>query len=538
MAEASATAEGDLGRSPIAHLLVYALDRRLTGALFLTTPDGAKHVVRLARGIPVKVRPGDAYALLGGMLVEAGAIDQATLDAALATAGLLGDVLLLAGRIERDTLEQIAEQQFIRRMVRLFELPKETTYAYFDGHEELSDWGGDPACVDALALIWAGLRMHGERSAMMETTLALLGDKPMRLHAAATLSRCGLDEAEAKLAELLASRPVTLAELDALGAAPPEMVRRFAYAALITRQIDLGAGALPLGASEPARSNATPSVAQASAAVARMQLKSTVHRVGAAAPDAPGDGERGTTVASRTSSRKAREGSAKADCAPDSSVTSSGPRSVEPPSSRPEETPATARSSVSSDPSPPASPLVEAARELGIVAVPADASPTGTLRSETPKDTRAAAPPSPPAPDPFADKSVAELLAAARERLSARDAKGAVDACEAARKAAPDDADVIALTAWARFQANPASAKALTVELDDVLVAHEGHVTARYYRAMLRKRISDQAGCVRDLEKVLELAPSHADAARELAVLAPKPVEKGRPSLFGRLFKR
>src|SRR6185436_7589488 len=96
MEEASATAEGELGRQPLAHLLVYALDHRLTGALFLTTADSTEHVVRLSRGVPVKVRPGDRFALLGEMLVEAGAIDQKTLDGALATPGLLGDVLLLA----------------------------------------------------------------------------------------------------------------------------------------------------------------------------------------------------------------------------------------------------------------------------------------------------------------------------------------------------------------------------------------------------------------------------------------------------------
>src|ERR1700722_8021923 len=95
MAEASATAEGELARTPLAHLFVYALDRRLTGAMFLAPPGGAEHVVRFARGVPVKVRPGDRHALLGQLLVEAGAIDEKTLEAALATQGLLGDVLLL-----------------------------------------------------------------------------------------------------------------------------------------------------------------------------------------------------------------------------------------------------------------------------------------------------------------------------------------------------------------------------------------------------------------------------------------------------------
>ena len=91
--DTSASAEGELGRTPLAHQLVYAMDHRLSGrVLFLTPPDGPTHVVRLVRGAPVKVRPGDRHALLGEMLVEAGAIDQATLDGALATKGLLGDV--------------------------------------------------------------------------------------------------------------------------------------------------------------------------------------------------------------------------------------------------------------------------------------------------------------------------------------------------------------------------------------------------------------------------------------------------------------
>src|ERR1700742_2003114 len=101
MGVASATAEGELARTPLAHLLVYALDRRLTGAMFLSSPTGVEHVVRFSRGVPIKVRPGDRHALLGQMLVDAGAIDEKTLEAALATQGLLGDVLLLAGRVER-----------------------------------------------------------------------------------------------------------------------------------------------------------------------------------------------------------------------------------------------------------------------------------------------------------------------------------------------------------------------------------------------------------------------------------------------------
>src|SRR5262245_58554163 len=128
--EVPATAEGDLGRTPLAHLLVYALDRRLTGQLSLSIAreDGSAltHVIDLRAGAPVHVRSSDNYARLGELLVEAGAIPQETLDEALALEGLLGDVLLVAGRIDRATLDRVVEEQFVRRVVRLFASPPET----------------------------------------------------------------------------------------------------------------------------------------------------------------------------------------------------------------------------------------------------------------------------------------------------------------------------------------------------------------------------------------------------------------------------
>jgi hypothetical protein len=536
MAEASATAEGDLGRTPLAHLLVYALDRRLTGALFLTQADGVEHVVRLARGAPVKARPGDRYALLGQMLVEAGAIDEATLNAALETKGLLGDMLLLAGRIERDVLEKIAEEQFVRRMVRLFELPPDTKYRYFDGHDELRDYGGDPANVDPIALIWSGLRANAERSALMDATLALLGEKAMRLHPAATVSRFGFTGPEADLHEFLALEPVTLDELVGLELAPLDLTRRFAYALLITRQLEMGAGTTPLGAVDSGRSAATAPAAP-QAALARMALRSTVHRVGAAAPDLPGDGERGpgpSAAVTRAAARRAREQAAKAEAAPATEA---------PPTERSSTLPAAPPSTTPAPPTAPSVPETKAdaapAPDSGVVLSPAaiaaiEASPASTtLRSE----------PEPPAkepepPDPFAGKTAVELLTLARERLAERDAKAAVAACEAARKHAPEDCDVIALGAWARFQAGSADVKALTIELDELLAAQQKHVPARYYRAMLRKRLSDQAGCVRDLRQVLELDPGHADATRELAALDTKQGGDEPKSFMNRLFKR
>jgi hypothetical protein len=113
-----------------------------------------------------------------------------------------------------------------------------------------------------------------------------------------------------------------------------------------------------------------------------------------------------------------------------------------------------------------------------------------------------------------------------------------VEACDAGRREVADDPDLVALGAWARAQLGGADLKALTVDLDEVLGAHAEHVEARYYRGMLRKRLGDQAGSVRDLRQVVEIAPGHEGACRELSAIDEKPPQKLRPSLFGKLFKR
>jgi hypothetical protein len=710
MDEASATAEGELARTPLAHLLVYALDRRLTGALFLAPPSREEHVIRLCRGVPTKVRPGDGFSPLGEMLVEAGAIDLKTMEAALATKGLLGDVLLLAGRVERDLLEKVAEEQFRRRMVRLFALPPETTYRYYDGHQALAEYGGDPAGVDPLALLWAGIRVHGDVSVMMDTTLARLGEAPLRLSPAATVARFGLDAEEAKLCEALAARTVTLAELCAVSF--PGLARRFVYALVITRQIDIGMGLSPLDAdlvapsSSPDAPGGSPAEvrraagaspvpprapvdarAAAGAAVGRMTLRSTVHRMGAAAPDAPGAGERGSpVVVSRRP--KDRSGSpdeppssrpealppvepvpesgvvavpskpvahaepmehsviafiaARRESSPDVQQVEAGeedlaavlsaldedlalaplslldpgdggqeqeqgdtaggaappvdavavaeaprpsaaaPAEVEsaesepsappavdeplapPPAAAQPEAPPVAGEQPEAPPAageqpeappaageqpevPPAAgeqsevpPVVAEQREAAPVAAdPIAGQPAVAVEEDPAEKANAPGREAVVGSDAFAAFSPSEIFWLARECLAERDLEGALEACEAGTRAVPGDPDLTALGVWARAQLGGADIKALTVLLDDVLLEHEDHVEARFYRGMLRKRLGDEAGSLHDLHQVLERSPEHEGASVALAAGEQRQKRKSeRPSLFGKLFKR
>jgi hypothetical protein len=282
--------EGELSSTPFAHILVYAFDRRLAGTLYLEEPSGTPHVVSFARGAPVKVRAGDGYARLGELLIQAGAITEKALAGALSMPALLGDALVVGGFVDRDTLEETAETQFRMRMVRLFGLAAETRYRYVDRVDELAEWGGAPAAVDPLEVLWAGLREHAAASAALESTLKRLGASPLRLHASAAVERFAFAPAELEVAISMRERARSIGELGDLGIVSPETVRRMVYALAITRHIDIGGGAAPAGVGADAEAPES-STRSGNHAVGRMRLRSIPHRDGAAAPDVPGPGE-------------------------------------------------------------------------------------------------------------------------------------------------------------------------------------------------------------------------------------------------------
>jgi hypothetical protein len=309
---------GELRTTPFAHILVYALDRRLTGALFLDDPSGARHVVRFVEGTPVKVRPGDGYARLGALLMEAGLITEEALAAALLKDGLLGAALVKSRHADHATVESVVIEQFFMRVVHLFELPGETRYTYVDGDPELAFYGGEPSWADPLALLWAGLREHGHLSSMMDRMIHRMGDAPIRLHPASNLERFDFTAGELAAISRIQEQPRPLAELTAMRVAPADTLRRMIYALIITRHLDFGQGAVPVGfvgspgAPPPPVEEAPPplstraalasvppapmcepdaSLPTPSKPLGRLLLRTLAVPIGAAAPDIPGDGE-------------------------------------------------------------------------------------------------------------------------------------------------------------------------------------------------------------------------------------------------------
>src|SRR5262245_47140422 len=131
------SAQGSLQQTPLLHLLVYALDRRLNGTLVLEDPTRRKHAILFADGVPTKARPAEAVRRLGEILTELGACEEpailAALEQAKAERRLLGQVLLEQGAVDEARLASALAEQVCRSVVSLAALPPETAFGYYEG---------------------------------------------------------------------------------------------------------------------------------------------------------------------------------------------------------------------------------------------------------------------------------------------------------------------------------------------------------------------------------------------------------------------
>jgi hypothetical protein len=537
MGSSAQTAEGDLKRTPFAHLMVYAIDRKLTGSLFLDEPNGQTNLVQFDRGAPVKVRPGDGYARLGDMLVQADALARSDLARALENEGPLGQRLIAAGLLDEATLTSVLEQQFRRRIVRLFALSSSTLYRYVDAHDELAHWGCAQS-VDPLMLLWEGLRTHGDCSTKFEGMVTHLARSALKLHPQAPLERLCLEGDELIAANCLREQPTGFEDLVQSGVIGASALRRLVYALAILRQLDLGVGGTPVGIEDP-----TDSLSTNGNTVGRVRLVTASFRMGVAAPDPPGDGERAPVAPRR---RRVATGSTELG--------------GEMPSDRP------------SYPAPHPTPLIPEAgpvpssgvvplgsiQALSRISPVPPAGPVTITESTPPVRSPSVRPESYGVESPFVPKpsrpprapfeaaasssrpprSSGAYFQIAEVRLAANDLDGARDACERALRIEPTHPDYIALGAWIRASLPNGDIRVAAQELDQILAVNERHLKARYYRALLRHKLGDSAGALRDLRRALDVDPGFVDAARELATIEsamPKPDKAG---FFGRLFRR
>ena len=262
MTEAAPTAQGSLEATPLGHLLVYSLDRMLTGTLVLEEANGKRHAIYFEDGGPSKAKIQDPILFLGRVLVEQDAISEDVYDRTLAQATergqLHGRVLLEHGHIDEHALREGLREQLSRQVLWMFGLPPDTLFGYYDRLNFLEHWGGDGVRAKPLALIWRGVREYVHAGHMADV-LSRFGDQPIQLHVDAPIRRFRFDRREQAIIDVLRAKPQPLSELLTRGLADPAYVRRLVYAMLITRQLESGIpGVEPIGVDEAPSSTRLP----------------------------------------------------------------------------------------------------------------------------------------------------------------------------------------------------------------------------------------------------------------------------------------
>ncbi len=192
-------AEGDLLRTPFAHVLLYAQRHELTGSLVLWNPD-------VPEGRPQQ--------------------DRIRFEAGKPTAAVL---LERASRLDRGLLPLFGRRN--------------GPYAFYPGVDLVTDAPNARAGeVEVLPLIAASLR-GSTRDDVVQHVVRGFGDEPLRIRSGVNLADFGLLPKERVCLDLLRAEPVSITKLTELSQLPARTVARLIYLFAIARAVEVWDGA-------------------------------------------------------------------------------------------------------------------------------------------------------------------------------------------------------------------------------------------------------------------------------------------------------
>jgi curved DNA-binding protein CbpA len=555
------TASGTLAKTPLAHLLVFIADKKLDGSLILRETRGGESIVAFVQGAPGRVKTSFPSAPLGRVLVQLGLVDQATADAAAAQVAAsgepIGEHLLSLGKIDQARLVAALREQVMRRMIRLFEqLGDDTSYEFHAGVNLLEGWGGPVLTpIDPLRVLWEGINAR-PNDPRIDPTLARLGNAPVRIQPSAELQQFGFGPPELMLIDLLRAKPMSIDDLVARAVLPIRQTKLLAYALLITRSIGV------MSAPAPATVPSVPSPAPAPAPV-RSKL-----------PSAPGDQR-------TTAERMAAQGKSRPPADLDAFREEIRLRAT-----RVEQETFFAILGVAEDAPPDVvrSAYFQLAKKWHPDRLPAALA---DLRDDAARVFARMSEAHSTLTDVERRKKYVDMLKSgakvdeeqvrvqrvidatldfqkAEVFAKKRDFAKAEELAERAMNADPDQADYIALYAWAkanRPERMAAKDFGESISLLSNAIAKEPRCErARFYRGTLLKMIGKEKAAIADFREAAELNPRNIDAVREVRLYEmrsaggrppstspPEPRPSDRPvdwkhdgvgQIFGRLFKK
>jgi len=186
-------AQGDLARTPFAHLLLHVMRQELTGTLVLWNPEVPEGRPRQDRVVFKQGQP------VAGVLLER------------------------ASRLDRGMLPLFARAA--------------GPFAFYEG-VNLAGEGAVQTEVDVLALIAASLR-GSSRDDVVQKVVAGFGDEPLRVTAGKQLDALGLLPKERACVDLLLAEPMPVTQLARLSPLDDLKVARLVYLLAITKAIEV-----------------------------------------------------------------------------------------------------------------------------------------------------------------------------------------------------------------------------------------------------------------------------------------------------------
>jgi hypothetical protein len=559
-------ASGTFAKTPFLHLLVYALEKRLTGSIEIFSPDRRTATILFAEGQPAKVRTGEPVAYLGRILLEGGHLTDQQLTESLvdlakakaAGAMLHGALLIEKGRIDAATLRASLREQLARKLKYVAGMPSDSAYAYFSGFDALRGWGGEGDGVDPVPLFWGMLTEHAPWE-HVAVALGRVASSPLRLTPGADLNRLRLKADELAAVRLLEARPMRPSELAKIAVLGDRMAQLLVYLLLVTKQVEVmasetvvtGAGdareSPPAVGSLPPPRVSTPAPSRKSNPAARSASGLSVPP-----PDVPADlALRWREISERAATIDRADYFMMLDLARDATredVKSAFFALVK--KWHPDRLP------------PELAPVRDACSR--VFARMSEAHSTLADDEQRAKYMRLLADGS---GSPETQATVAKVVEAATSFQKAEVCLRRNDLAQAeafCRKAVEDDAtqpDYLAVLAWLEALKNHSQEKTLeSIQKLDRAIGMSGRCERAYfYRGMLYKRLGKNDPAVKDFKRAVDLNPRNIDAAREVRLhnmrgggrpskpptvqrrtspTPPKPDETPKAGILGRLFKK
>ncbi|MBX3232661.1 MAG: DnaJ domain-containing protein [Labilithrix sp.] len=526
------SATGKLSDTPLAHALIYARNRRLSGRLELSATDARRATVVLWRGRISAVETTPLGMVSGGFFgvvaYELGFIDRPTLDTTLLeiskTKQLHGEVLLARRAITREQRDLALVEQIHRKVHHLFGLDDETTtYAFYDARMPV-----DPAIsTDLVGPVWRGIRDYPPLRFVAET-VRRIGDNQLRVIPADDKHvKPRLPPQETALVEMLRGRPMTLAEMKAASELTPAHVDLLAYLLVIAKHIESASGARthPSTGALPATMPSGPVPMRSPGAISSTQIpayrppsaKAIATPSQAFSPAALAAAKTTSSLGTiRTPAELGLEGIAAraanidkedyfqvlglSDGASAEAVRASYMRLAK--TWHPDKL-VTDFFSVRGDVAKIFSYMSQAQKTL--------TDPEGRrayLASRRPKD------------EPRTRALIKKEIDAA---FAAKGFEVVSKLCQELITMDADDSEAIALQAWSDVRAGDASEdelKMALVKMDRAVNVDRTSVPALFYRGLVQKKLNNVFAAFRDFARAVQLDPSHTDAEREVRLFA------------------